>query len=373
MSRCHFIRKKIFLSCAVLVLLANSDQAQSEEAIRIGSILSLSGPMAAVGEGARRGQQLALEEINADGGINGKRLEVIYEDSAAEPARAISDLNKLSTEVTYPIIYSSLTSVAQAIKFQTDKRGMLLFMESGLPGILSGTQLAVRNFIDFGIAYKQLREHLEEQGVEKILILSAEEEWAESALQSFKSAGKKDMQILAHELVSKGSSDIRPQLLRLKSKSKEAEVMVLLLIGAVQATAIVQAGQLGLSIPKVTSYLCSQPGILNSIGNAFEGQKSVEGKRDTESSAYKTFLARYNSEFKSENPEFNCLTAYDSLMILAKSLRSGLRTPIDIKKYIIKQKVFPGVLGVTTFDESGDAVRGGQLEVISNGKCLPIK
>jgi branched-chain amino acid transport system substrate-binding protein len=329
--------------------------------------------MAAVGEGARRGQQLAIEEINADGGINGKRLEVIFEDSAAEPARAISALNKLATEITYPIVYSSLTSVAQAIKSQTDKRDMLLFIEAGLPGILQGTQLVMRNFMDFGVAYKQLREYLEEHGVKKVLILSAEEEWAESALKSFKSAGKKDMQILAHELVSKGSTDIRPQLLRLKAKSKDAEVMVLLLVGAVQATAIIQSGQLGMNIPKVTSYLCSQPGILNTIGNAFEGQKSVEGKRNIENSAYKTFLARYQSAFKSENPEFNSLVAYDSLMILAKSLRSGMRTPIDIKNYIIKEKVFPGVLGVTTFDETGDAVRGGQLEMVSDGKCQPIK
>ena len=65
--------------------------------------------------------------------------------------------------------------------------------------------------------------------------------------------------------------------------------------------------------------------------------------------------------------------ADDSLMIIAKSLRAGLHTPTDIKKYIIKEKHFPGVLGVTTFDETGDAVRGGQLEMVSNGKCVPIK
>jgi branched-chain amino acid transport system substrate-binding protein len=369
----HLIGKKIFLSCLVLVLFGYSDQAQSEETIRVGSILSLSGPMATVGEGARRGQQLALEEINSSGGINGKRLEVIFEDSAAEPARAISALNKLANEITYPIIFSSLTSVAQAIKSQTDKRGILLFIEATLPGVLEGTHLALRNFFDSGIIYKELREHLEEQGIKKILILRAEEEWAETALRAFKSGGKKDIDILAEEVVVKGSADIRPQLLRLKAKSKNAEMLILMLIGTDQVTAILQSAQLGINLPKVTHYLCSQQGVLKAVGNSFDGQKSLEGKRDIENSAYKAYLSRYQSAFKSDNPEYNSLTAYDSLMIVAKSLRAGMHSPLDIKNYIIKERQFPGILGVTTFDESGDAVRGGQLEVISNGKCLPIK
>ncbi len=368
----RLLQRLALLTAIFVVLWQPIHSTQAEDTIRIGSILPLSGPYAVLGEGSRRGQQLALEEINASGGINGKRLEIIFEDSSSEPARAVAAFNSLAQRVTNPIIYASLTGVVQAIKPLTEKRGFLLFIESTLPGIINGTQLAVRNFLDFGVVYGDLRKQLEQQGVRKVIILRSEEEWAESALESFKSGSRGEMQILAQEVVSKGNTDMRAQLLRMKAQSKAADAFVLLLAGASQAAAIVQSAQVGLNLPKVTSYLCSQPGILTTIGSAYDGHRSIEGKRDITSEAYRSFVARYETAYKLKNPEFNSLAAYDSLMIIAKALRAGMKDAKDTREYILRKGQLPGVLGVTVFNESGDVVRGGQLETVSRGQCAPV-
>jgi branched-chain amino acid transport system substrate-binding protein len=347
-------------------------QCKADDTIRIGSILPLSGPYAALGEGSRRGQELALEEINAGGGINGARLEIIFEDSGSEPARAVSAFNTLAQRVTRPIIYASLTGVVQALKPLTEKRGFLLLIESTLPGIVHGTQLAVRNFLDFGVVYGDLRRQLEEQGVKKVIILRSEEEWAESALDSFKKAGKGEMQILAEEVVSKGSTDMRAQLLRMKAQSKAADVFVLLLAGVSQSAAIIQSSQVGLTLPKVTSYLCSQPGILATIGSTYDGHRSIEGRRDVSSQAYRAFVARYQTAYKLSNPEFNSVAAHDSLMLIAKALRAGMKDAKETREYIVRERQFTGVLGATVFNEAGDVERGGQLETVSQGQCVPV-
>jgi branched-chain amino acid transport system substrate-binding protein len=365
--------QRLALLTAIFVVLWQPIHAtHAEDTIRIGSILPLSGPYAVLGEGSRRGQLLALEEINAGGGINGKRFEVIFEDSGSEPARAVAAFNALAQRVTNPIIYASLTGVVQAIKPLTERRGFLLFIESTLPGIVNGSQLALRNFLDFGVVYGDLRKQLEQQGVKKVIVLRSEEEWAESALESFKNGGKGEMQILAHEAVSKGSTDMRAQLLRLKAHSSAADAFVLLLAGTAQATAVVQSSQIGLNLPKVTSYLCSQPGILTSVGSAYDGHRSIEGKRDVTSEAYRSFVARYETAYKLKNPEFNSLAAYDSLMIIAKALRASMKDAKDVREYMLRERQFPGVLGVTVFSDSGDVLRGGQLETVSHGKCMPV-
>jgi branched-chain amino acid transport system substrate-binding protein len=347
-------------------------QLHAEDAIRIGSILSLSGPIAAIGEGARRGQQLAIEDINNSGGINGRNIEVIYEDSAGEPARAVSALNKLAAEVTYPIIYSSLTSVAQAIKPLTEKRGTLLFMEAGLTGILDGTKLAVRNFADFKLIYQELRNYVESKNIKKVALLIAEEEWAESSLKGFTETGKNEVQIVAKEYAAKGITDLKPQLMRLKAKSADAELLIIMLIGSAQAAAINQASQLGITLPKATSYLCSQTGILSTVGDAYNGNVTIEGQVDFTSPLYQTFLTRYEAMFKSRHPEFNSLTSYDSLMILADALRAGATTPQAIKDYIVSKKQFIGVLGTTTFNSQGDAIRGGMVQIIKDRNCIAV-
>ena len=83
----------IFALAVAAILLAGC--VQQQETIKIGAILPLTGETMVWGENSRNGMQLAVEEINSAGGINGKLIEIIYEDSQCNPSKAVSSIQKL--------------------------------------------------------------------------------------------------------------------------------------------------------------------------------------------------------------------------------------------------------------------------------------
>ena len=83
---------------AVLALAGGAAQAQqgvSKDSITVGSIQDLSGPIAGFGKQARNGMQLRVDEINEQGGVNGRKIELKVEDSGYDPKRAVLAAQKL--------------------------------------------------------------------------------------------------------------------------------------------------------------------------------------------------------------------------------------------------------------------------------------
>lgn len=93
-------RKTVKVAGAVLAALlagtaAAADVGVTDSEILIGEVLMLSGPAAFIGKSAAAGSKLAAAEINAAGGINGRKLKVLYEDDGYVPARSVSAMRKL--------------------------------------------------------------------------------------------------------------------------------------------------------------------------------------------------------------------------------------------------------------------------------------
>ncbi|MDO8439885.1 MAG: ABC transporter substrate-binding protein, partial [Polaromonas sp.] len=89
---------KSTLALAVLALSAGYSMAQqgvSKTGITLGSIQDLSGPLAGAGKQTRLGMMLRVDEINEQGGINGRRLKIIVEDAAYDPKKAVLAAEKL--------------------------------------------------------------------------------------------------------------------------------------------------------------------------------------------------------------------------------------------------------------------------------------
>jgi branched-chain amino acid transport system substrate-binding protein len=99
------------------------------DTIVIGSILPLSGPVAAYGEQARNGMNLAVEEINASGGIGGRKLKIVYEDDQARPEQTAGAFKRLVSRYKAPAIIGSITSACtQAIAALAQSRRTVLLV-----------------------------------------------------------------------------------------------------------------------------------------------------------------------------------------------------------------------------------------------------
>ena len=85
----------LLTTLALSATLANAQQGVSKTEITLGSIQDLSGPIAGFGKQARLGMLLRVDEINEQGGINGRKIKIIVEDSAYDPKKAVLAAQKL--------------------------------------------------------------------------------------------------------------------------------------------------------------------------------------------------------------------------------------------------------------------------------------
>jgi branched-chain amino acid transport system substrate-binding protein len=121
-----FVSLSAAFVCAAFVTLSGC-KAKNEDAITIGGIFPLSGPVAVYGVECKNGIELAIEEINAQGGINGKKIALISEDDEGNPEKTVNAYKKLTTSDKVAIIIGSLTSgCTQAITSLAQTQKVLL-------------------------------------------------------------------------------------------------------------------------------------------------------------------------------------------------------------------------------------------------------
>src|SRR4051812_4048217 len=96
MLRRNLITTALLLGAAGLALAQGKGVSDSE--IVLGTITDLSGPIANYGKESRNGMNMAVEEINARGGIQGRKIRLVVEDHGYEPKRAVLAAQKLVTQ-----------------------------------------------------------------------------------------------------------------------------------------------------------------------------------------------------------------------------------------------------------------------------------
>jgi branched-chain amino acid transport system substrate-binding protein len=116
----------LMLCCAATVAQAQPTQGVSKDEIIIGTIQDLSGPVAAYGKAARNGIQLRVDEINEQGGINGRKIKLIVEDNAYDPKRAVLAAQKLVNQDKVFLIASHIgtpmNNAAMPVMFEKGAR-----------------------------------------------------------------------------------------------------------------------------------------------------------------------------------------------------------------------------------------------------------
>ena len=126
--------KKLFFIAFILVLILGCTEKRSEDTIKIGAVLPLTGTAAVYGENAQKGIDLAVKEINAKGGINGKLLQIIYEDDGTEPIKSVTSVKKLTEIDGVKIIIGGVWDfLANAIIPEIDRQKVILISTSALP------------------------------------------------------------------------------------------------------------------------------------------------------------------------------------------------------------------------------------------------
>jgi len=338
-----------------IVLLRTPPDQDSKQPVKVGSILSLTGTLANYGELEKRGFDLAVKRINENGGINGRPLEVIYEDSQLEPATAISAYRKLTSHDHVPMIVGCIgSSVCLAITpLASEDKVVVLSAGATAPKLSGSSPYFFRVAPSDTLGAAKLAEWALHDGSKRIAILYVENDYGvgqkDVALKYLTDANVPPVII---ESCQPEATDLRAQLEKIRSANVEA---VLLLTHSPEAGYFLkQAAETGFKAKYYGGDALSDPSIVQIAGNACEGVMFLLPAKGS-GPEYEAFAKAYRDAYNAE-PDAVGLKAYCLMLVAADALRNADYSGPALRGYIAQLSGFATPMGPITFDQNGDIV-----------------
>ena len=345
--------------------------AEEVEVYKIGAILPLTGPGAVFGEEDKRGIILAVEDINSKGGINGKKIEVIFEDSKTDPKEAVTIFNKFLAFSIPPVILSELSSVGMALKPLIEENKIVMFIIAAHPDLTKEGGYVFRMLPTASNQTERLaRLASEELKLKNIAILYINDDLGDALRKSFINSFKNlKGRIRAVEAFDKEGVDFRPQITKIIAKKPQA----IFVAGYGKALGIVikQIREMGyegllLGTPEIPF-----PEVLSIAGKAAEEAIIIDVLIDENNPKVKKFIEKFKRRFKKE-PTLAAYLAYDMLQMVAVAIKKKGYTSEGIREGLLSIRRFPGLTGRLDVLSNGDVNFRLGLKVIKGGKAVPL-
>lgn len=292
------------LAAPALAQQQQQQQGVTDTEIVIGDILPLTGPPALLGVAHNIGVKLAVAEVNAAGGIHGRKLRLISEDDGYVVSRTLQGVRKL---VTVDKVFA-LTSISGAAQGQA---ALPLLKELGVPAISTISfsddihTPPTRNVFAFGTKHPLVSEQLvralaERNPGKKWALVSQDDEYGELTREGFDAAAKAlKLNVVFKAVYKKGQVDFSSEMLR----AKEAGAEVLFAGGVVgeNVAMVKELDRLGLKIPVGISFVSRVPVALKLMGPAGENVHVADYVVAEDSPRGKAFLDKAKALLSAED------------------------------------------------------------------------
>lgn len=395
--------KKCYLSALVSVLVvsmcllagpanAETKLVSAPNTIDIGISIELTGPTAMSGELLRRGYALALEKINAEGGIGGVPVRLIYEDDKGTNPGIIAAVNKLAYERKVVAILGCARST-QVHAVHT------LATEAKVPIIYGGTAWSIRELKNpwlFGIRTND-RERaavlatylVEGLGHKKIASLHSDEAYGQGGSQETAKvlASKYGIEPLIDQMFARGTKDYTPQLLKIKQTGATA-VYVWSPNPEDDGIILRQIKQLGLKVDVIGGAFGDPATTVPIAGKDAEGVYAVVDYCPDSSPSARYLYDRSMKDYGMA-PSFINQEAYDGLLVMVDAMkRAGVIQTVQGKRMMLPlpearaaiadalravKNLTEGVTRPYACDEYGDLSHSMTVARIKNGEHAPVE
>ena len=363
------LRKAILPAAIVLMALAFSCTRQSEEPgapdrslIKIGFFGDLSGPTFNFGKSAYNGVLMAADEINQSGGINGRRIDIVFEDdkgSAEEAARLTAKLIDVDKVVAIIAGGTSGNSRAAAPKAQSS-RVPLIAPSSTDPAVTQAGDYIFRAcFVDTFQGEVMASFAVNTLKAQKAAILfDFNSPYGRGLTEYFRlSFAKLGGRIVSEPSYTQGDVDFKGQLSTIRS----AEPDVIYIPGYYGDVALIakQARQIGLTQPLLGGDGWDAPELWQLGGDALNGSYiSTHYSIDDPSPTIQSFVELYKQRYQNLLPDAHAALAYDATRLLFDAIaRAGSTDQGKLRDALGQTKNFAGVTGVISMDANRNAVK----------------
>ncbi|MBW2969888.1 penicillin-binding protein activator [Candidatus Woesearchaeota archaeon] len=371
--------RKLIFSFLFLLFLSACVQVETETPkIVFGAIAPLSGDCAEYGEVVRDGILIAVEEINAKGGINGKQVEVIFEDDKCTAKDATTAVQKLidvdGVKVVFGGAASSETLGAAPIVEQA--KVILISAISSSPDITNAGDFVFRTYPSDAYSASVAAEYAFKQGWKRAAVFSEQKDYSQGLRRIFKeSFTKAGGEIVADEVYASDDADFRAQVLKIKDS--KPDVVVVYPQTDVKGLALVkQLKENGVNQQLIGAEILVAKGSVEKDPALLEGLIGLELGLDDKNPKSSALFAKYRKE-KGQEPPLSPVfmaSAYDDVFLIADAVSEVGLDAEKIRDWLYNVKDWDGALGKVSIDKNGDPIlKNFLVKQVQDGEVVVIK
>ncbi len=377
---------RIHIAAAALALAASSQAGaeQAKEPLKIGALLSVTGPAAFLGAPEARTLEMLVEELNAKGGVDGRKIELVLKDTGGNPEKAISFAKQLVDEDgVFAIIGPATSGETLAVKqIANDAKTILLSCAAAevivnpvLPWVF---KVAPKDSYAAEMIFRQMNK----MGVKRIGVLSSNTGFGKAGKEQVeKLAPAHGIEIAASEVYDKAATDLTAEVTKLKAANVQA--ILNWSIEPAQAIVIKNARQIGMTVPIFQSHGFANVQYAKAAGAAAEGVMFPASRivvaeslaaSDRQQPVVASYKQGYESRYKEDVSTFGG-HAYDALGILVRAVKEAGNDREKVRRAIEGMKGFVGTAGVFNFspeDHNGLTIDAFEMLTVKGGKFVVL-
>ncbi|MBK9515909.1 MAG: ABC transporter substrate-binding protein [Anaeromyxobacter sp.] len=364
----------------LLALLTLALPARAAEPLKVGALLSVTGPASFLGGPEQRTLEMAVEDLNARGGLGGRPVQLIVKDTGGSPEKAVSFAKQLiDEEQVFAIIGPSTSGETMAVKGLAEGSGTLLLSCAAAEVIVNPVarwvfKTAQKDSHAAAMIFQQLRK----QGLTKVGVLTSNTGFGKAGKEQLeKLAPEFGVQILVSETYDKAATDLTAEVTKVKAAGVQA--LVNWSIEPAQAIVIKNARQLGLTIPIFQSHGFGNIQYVKAAGAAAEGVVFPMGRvvvaealpeKHPQKQVLVAYKKAYEARFKEDVSGFGGY-AYDALLLLSQAVKAAGTEREAVRSAVEKLSGVVGVSGTFGFsptDHNGLGLDSFELLTVKDGK-----
>jgi branched-chain amino acid transport system substrate-binding protein len=307
---------------------------------------------------------MVLDNINATGGINGRKVQLVIYDTQGDATKAVQAANRLIKEdKVVAIIGPSTTGGTRAIIPIVENAGIpLISCAAGSKITDPPKKWVFKTAQNDSLAVAKIYEHLQKEKINKVALLTVSDGFGSQGREQLKGqANNFGMTVVSDETYGPRDTDMTAQL----TKIRGSEAQALVCWGTNPGPALVARNvkQLGLTIPVYMSHGVSSKKFIELAGDAAEGIMLPSGrvivadllpKSDKQRKSLIAYINDYKMRYKVEGDHFGG-HAWDAMMLLKGAIARGGDSPDGIRRALENTKNFHGIGGTFNFSAQDHA------------------
>jgi branched-chain amino acid transport system substrate-binding protein len=383
----HAARRRVrsLLVALALLGLAAPGAPRAAETVKVGAILAVTGPASFLGAPEAKTLQMLVEQANAQGGIKGRRVELLVKDSGASPEKAISFAKQLiEEEKVFAIIGPTTSGETMAIKNLAEQAGTLLLSCAAAEVIVQPVAKYVfKTPQKDSYAVIKIFQQMKKMGIGKIGVLTSNTGFGKAGKEQLeKLAPEHGIQILASEVYDKAATDLTAEVTKVKAANVQA--IVNWSIEPAQAIVIKNARQLGMTLPIFQSHGFGNVQYAKAAGAAAEGVMFPGGKilvtdalpdSDPQKKVLQGYVRAYQARYQEEASAFGGY-AHDAFALLASAVDRAGADREKVRSAIEGTRGFVGTSGIFNFsptDHNGLDLDAFEMLTVKDGKFAVLQ